>query len=83
MIILFQIRKQAIRELPSFCRQCTEYTRRVADILSQLLQAAEATELIVVRSSLISLFNIDPKGLCHLLLSLECRKDLYLFIFIL
>lgn len=56
------IRKQAIKELPSFCRECTDYTRRVSDILAQLLQATEPTELTVVRTSLLSLFKIDPRA---------------------
>ncbi|XP_063227604.1 apoptosis inhibitor 5 [Bacillus rossius redtenbacheri] len=56
------IRKQAIKDLPSLCKDSKEYITRVADILAQLLQAEDTTELAVVNNSLMSLLGINPKG---------------------
>lgn len=60
--MLLQIRKQAIKDLPSLCRDNKEHTQKIGDILAQLLQTDDQTELSVVHSSLMSLFRIDPKG---------------------
>lgn len=56
------IRKQAIKDLPSLCRDNKEHTQKIGDILAQLLQTDDQTELSVVHSSLLSLFRIDAKG---------------------
>jgi hypothetical protein len=47
-----QIRKMAIKELPSFCRDSHENTPRISDILAQLLKASDPTELHQVNISL-------------------------------
>lgn len=57
-----QIRKQAIKDLPSLCRDSKKFTPKVSDILAQLLQADDSTELSVVQTSLITLIKTDPKG---------------------
>ena len=57
-----QIRKQAIKDLPTLCRMCPEHTAQIAEALSQLLVSDDATELSVIQSSLISLFTINAKG---------------------
>ncbi|XP_059480224.1 apoptosis inhibitor 5 [Neocloeon triangulifer] len=56
------IRKHAVRDLPNFCKDHKEFTRKIADILTQLLQIDDAAELSVVHSSLNALFKIDAKG---------------------
>lgn len=57
-----QIRKQAIKDLPSLCKDNKEHTARIADILAQLLLAQDPTELAVVQNSIMSLIKNDPKG---------------------
>lgn len=56
------VRKQAIKDLPSLCNENNEYTSKVTDILGQLLQTDDTTELTVVQSSLMTLFKHDIKG---------------------
>ncbi|KAK0183348.1 hypothetical protein PV327_001399 [Microctonus hyperodae] len=56
------IRKQAIKDLPALCKDNKEHTPRIADILAQLLQAQDTTELAVVHNSIMSLMKNDPKG---------------------
>ncbi|KAK3923937.1 Apoptosis inhibitor 5 [Frankliniella fusca] len=56
------IRKQAIKDLPRLCQDLKGYTQRIADILAQLLQAQDSSELSVVHNSLMSLLKHDPKG---------------------
>ena len=57
-----QIRKQAIKDLPSLCRMCPEHTTQIGEALSQLLVSDDASELSVIQSSLVSLFTINAKG---------------------
>lgn len=56
------IRKQAIKDLPSLCRMCPQHTVQIAEALSQLLASDDAAELSVIQSSLVSLFSINAKG---------------------
>ncbi|XP_033216197.1 apoptosis inhibitor 5 [Belonocnema kinseyi] len=56
------IRKQAIKDLPSLCKDNKEHTPRIADILAQLLQAQDVAELDVVHNSIMTLIKNDPKG---------------------
>lgn len=56
-----QIRKQAIRDLPTICRECPSYTQRIADILTQLLQVEDAVELRLVEHSLMELTRRDAR----------------------
>lgn len=44
------------------CKDNKQYSQKIADILAQLLQAEDASELILVNNSLITLLKIDPKG---------------------
>jgi hypothetical protein len=60
-----QIRKQAIKDLPLLCRMCPEHTAQISEALSQLLVTDDSTELSVIQSSLMSLFNINAKGQSH------------------
>lgn len=46
------IRRLAIKELPTFCRDTQENTPRISDILAQLLKASDTTELQQVNISL-------------------------------
>lgn len=63
------IRRMAIKELPSFCRDSNENTPRISDILAQLLKASDQSELHQVNLSLKLVSKIDPmgtvKGLFH------------------
>lgn len=56
------IRKQAIKDLPTLCKDHKEHTQRIADILAQLLQSDDTTEINVVTNSLLSILKIDAKG---------------------
>lgn len=62
VIIVFQIRKQAIKDLPVLCKENKEHTQRIADILAQLLQSEDSTEINVVTNSLLAILKTDPKG---------------------
>ena len=57
------IRKQAIKDLPSLCREMKEFLPKIADVLSQLLQSEDKNEIVVIQNSLISLFRRDAKGM--------------------
>lgn len=71
------IRKQAIKDLPSICRDCKEYVPRITDILAQLLLAQDATELQIVNNSLITVCKLDPKGfLGGIFLQIEAGEDI-------
>lgn len=52
-----------MRDLPNFCREHKEFTRKVADILAQLLQVEDSGELSVVYTALMNLFKIEAKGM--------------------
>ena len=57
-----QIRKQAIKDLPMLCRDTPEHMPRISDVLTQLLQSEDQTELSLVQSSLVALLKANPKG---------------------
>ena len=57
------IRKQAIKDLPILCRDMKEFLPKIADVLSQLLQTEDKSEIVVVQNSLMSLFRRDAKGM--------------------
>lgn len=65
-----QIRKQAIKDLPSLCRDKPELVAKVADILAQLLQMEESGEVATVHNSLLTLLKMDSKGMMIFLHSL-------------
>lgn len=48
--------------MPSLCKDNKQYTQKIADILAQLLQAEDLSEITVVNNSLMTLLKIDPKG---------------------
>lgn len=54
------IRKQAVKALPNICRDAPENVFKIADVLAQLSQTEDTTELGVVFNSLVSIFSIDP-----------------------
>lgn len=56
------IRKQAIKDLPTLCKDNTDNLPKIADVLAQLLQTEDPSELSTVQTSLITLFKIDCKG---------------------
>ncbi|XP_058120078.1 apoptosis inhibitor 5 homolog isoform X1 [Anopheles ziemanni] len=57
-----QIRRQAIKDLPLLCRDTTEHTPRIGDILAQLLITEDAAELLQVHQSLLTLAKYDAVG---------------------
>jgi len=57
------IRKQSIKDMPRICNHNKEFLPRIADVLTQLLQTDEPSELAIVQSSLLAIFKIDPKGM--------------------
>ncbi|XP_050672661.1 apoptosis inhibitor 5 isoform X2 [Leptidea sinapis] len=70
------IRKQAIKELPTMCKTSKEHTQRIADILAQLLQSEDQTEVNVVTNSLLAVLKIDPKeALAGLFLQIHQSTD--------
>uniref|UniRef100_A0A1E1XBH5 Putative apoptosis inhibitor 5/fibroblast growth factor 2-interacting factor 2 n=1 Tax=Amblyomma aureolatum TaxID=187763 RepID=A0A1E1XBH5_9ACAR len=56
------IRKQAIKDLPSFCKDSKEYVPKIADVLAQLLLTEDHTELLVIQHSLVTLVKLDSRG---------------------
>ena len=60
--ICLQIRKQAIKDLPSLCKEAPEHLAKVADVLVQLLQTDDNSELSMVQTALLNLFQIQAKG---------------------
>ncbi|XP_043223008.1 apoptosis inhibitor 5-like isoform X2 [Amphibalanus amphitrite] len=63
------IRKQAIKDLPQLCRENRTFLPKIADVLAQLLQSDDTTEIKEVHSSLTVLFKIDAKGTLYGLFS--------------
>uniref|UniRef100_A0A182NAY7 Apoptosis inhibitor 5/fibroblast growth factor 2-interacting factor 2 n=1 Tax=Anopheles dirus TaxID=7168 RepID=A0A182NAY7_9DIPT len=57
-----QIRRQAIKDLPQLCREATEHTPRIGDILAQLLITEDSVELLQVHQSLLTLAKFDAVG---------------------
>lgn len=53
------IRRQAIKSLPDFCKFTSEHIPRITDILTQLLQQEDATEVAIVRNGLETLIEKD------------------------
>lgn len=48
--------------MPSICKDSKHYIQKIADILAQLLQAEDQSELAVVHNSLMTLLKLDAKG---------------------
>lgn len=62
MFICLQIRKQAIKDLPTLCKVNAEHVPKIAEALTQLLQCDDQTELGLIHSSLNQLFTINAKS---------------------
>jgi hypothetical protein len=56
------IRRMAIKELPTFCKDAKENTPRISDILAQLLNSSDPNELQQVNLSLQLLAKFDAIG---------------------
>ncbi len=65
LIFSLQIRKQAIKDLSAICKDNREQVLKIADILAQLLQAEDLSELVTVQESLVALLKFDAKGIFH------------------
>lgn len=48
--------------MPNLCKDHKEHTQRIADILAQLLQSEDTTEINIVTNSLLAILKNDPKG---------------------
>ncbi|KAL4225441.1 Apoptosis inhibitor 5 [Mactra antiquata] len=59
------IRKQAIKDLPSLCKVNAEHVPKIAEALTQLLQCEDPVELSLIHSSLNQLFAINAKSVLH------------------
>lgn len=64
--------------MPALCKDNKEHTARIADILAQLLQAQDPSELAVVHNSVMSLMKTDPRGIglyiiVYLIIYIEIR----------
>lgn len=55
----WQIRRQAIKDLPHLCKDSTDHTARIGDILAQLLVLEDASELQQVHMSLQTLAKVS------------------------
>ena len=44
------------------CRESKDFLPKIADVLSQLLQTQDSSELSVIQNSLMSLFRKEAKG---------------------
>ena len=44
------------------CRESKDFLPKIADVLSQLLQTQDSSELTVIQNSLMSLFRKEAKG---------------------
>ena len=51
-----------IQDLPMLCRESKDFLPKIADVLSQLLQTQDPSELVVIQNSLMSLFRKEAKG---------------------
>lgn len=58
----FQIRRLAIKELPTFCKDAKENTPKISDILAQLLNASEPTEVQQVNIALQALSKVTNRA---------------------
>ena len=74
-----QIRKQAIKDLPSICKANADNVPKIAEALTQLLQCEDPNEYSLVQTSLVQLFSFNAKGsVCffclplHFLSHLQC-----------
>ena len=45
------------------CRESKDFLPKIADVLSQLLQTQDPSELVVIQNSLMSLFRKEAKGI--------------------
>lgn len=57
-----QIRKQAIKDLVSVCKDNKGAVRKIAYALAQILQSEDNSEVTAVHNSIASLYQIDPAG---------------------
>ena len=51
-----------LQDLPMLCRESKDFLPKIADVLSQLLQTQDPSELVVIQNSLMSLFRKEAKG---------------------
>jgi len=56
------IRKQAVKDLPTLCRDNKANLPKIADVLTQLLQTDDSVEIVVIQNSIMTLFRRDCKG---------------------
>lgn len=59
------IRKQAIKDLPTLCKVNAEHVPKIAEALTQLLQCDDPTELSLIHSALNQLFTINARSVLN------------------
>jgi len=58
-----EVRKQAIKDLPTLCRdQASKNLPKITDVLTQLLQSEDTGEIAIIQASLMTLLRRDTKG---------------------
>ncbi len=57
-----QIRKQAIKDLATLCKDSKEYVAKISFALAQILQSDDSSEISIVHNSVATLFQIDALG---------------------
>jgi hypothetical protein len=62
LLSIFKIRKQAIKDLPTLCKNSAENVPKIAEALTQLLGCDDTSELSLIQSSLINLMAFSCKG---------------------
>lgn len=63
------IRKQAIKDLPSICKANADNVPKIAEALTQLLQCEDPNEYSLVQTSLVQLFSFNAKAVLQGLFS--------------
>jgi hypothetical protein len=56
------IRKQAVKDMPALCRDNPALCQRIADVLTQLMQTDDSSELSLINISLVTLLKTNAKG---------------------
>ena len=55
------------------CRESKDFLPKIADVLSQLLQTQDSSELAVIQNSLMSLFRKEAKGRYNYAIEFFCK----------
>lgn len=56
------IRKHGVKHLPSFCKEHKEFITKISDVLTQMLQSEDTSELSTVHTALMTILKLDVKA---------------------